>query len=72
MDFKEKIHQESNKIGYEMGIYKQEILCLSEANDVLNETSDKFPSQLLVQENLFSKLPTPSEDQFEQISIKYN
>ena len=44
-------------------------MCLSEYTEVLNETPDKFKSQLIVQEKNIFKITASFEDQLEQISM---
>ena len=46
-----------------------ETLCLSEATEVINKISVKFPSQLLVQEKHISKILASFNKNFEQLSI---
>ena len=70
MESKGKKSQKSENTGNGLVPLKLEIPCPSEATNVLNETFNKFSSQLIIPDNHLSKLPPSFEYQFEHINMK--
>ena len=69
MDFKLKQHQEPKNIKKELVPLNTETLCLTEATDVLNETSVNISSKFIVMEKYLSKTPVSFDKKFENISM---
>ena len=69
MDFKLKQHQEPKNIKKELVPLNTETLCLTEATEVLNETSVNISSKFILMEKYLSKTPASFDKKFENISM---